>query len=84
MSQALNCCVKVASVSKVQKPSHRLREKGHLSFKKKMEYDLFHQWEPIINAHKNSPHTEIEIRLGRKSGHKFDTNVGKESFVKVL
>lgn len=49
-----------------------------------MEYDLFHQWEPIINAHKNSPHTEIEIRLGRKSGHKFDTNVGKESFVKVL
>ena len=45
-----------------------------------MEYDLFHQWEPIINAHKNSPHTEIEIRLGRKSGHKFDTNVGKESF----
>lgn len=49
-----------------------------------MEYDLFHQWEPVINQYKNSPNTEIEIRFGRRSGNKFDTNVGKDTFFKVL
>lgn len=49
-----------------------------------MEYELFHQWEPLINTYKNSPDTEIEIRIGRKSGTKFDTNVGNETFRKCF
>jgi hypothetical protein len=49
-----------------------------------MEYELFNQWEPVINRYKNSPNTEIEIRFGRRSGNKFDTNVGKDTFFKCL
>lgn len=49
-----------------------------------MEYDLYHQWEPYLELYKNSPNTEIEIRIGRKLGKKFDTNVGKDTFTKCL
>jgi hypothetical protein len=49
-----------------------------------MEYDLYHQWEPHIDTYKNHQNTEIEFRFGRKLGNKFDTNVGKETFVKCL
>ena len=49
-----------------------------------MEYDLFHAWEPIINRYKNSDNIEIEFRLGRRTGNKFDTNVGKSTFEKCL
>jgi hypothetical protein len=49
-----------------------------------MEYDLFHQWEPALNKYKNESNTEIEIRFGRRSGNKFDTNVGSETFMKCL
>jgi len=45
---------------------------------------LFAKWEPIINAHKSSPMTEIEMRLGRRASSGFDTNVGKDTFEKVL
>jgi hypothetical protein len=45
---------------------------------------LFSKWEPIINAHKFSPMTEIEMRLGRRASSGFDTNVGKDTFAKVL
>lgn len=45
---------------------------------------LFAKWEPIINAHKSSPDTEIEIRFGRRASSGFDTNVGRETFQKVL
>lgn len=38
----------------------------------------------MITKYKNSPNTEIEFRLGRRSGNKFDTNVGKESFAKCF
>jgi hypothetical protein len=47
-------------------------------------HDLFSKWEPIIMGHKNKPNTEIEIRLGRRSGKSFDTNVGKATFEQVL
>jgi len=49
-----------------------------------MEYELFHQWEPVLDRFKNSPNTEIEIRFGRRSGNNFDTNVGGETFSKCL
>lgn len=45
---------------------------------------LFAKWEPIINAHKLSPMTEIEMRLGRRASSGFDTNIGKDTFMKVL
>jgi hypothetical protein len=45
---------------------------------------LFQSWEPLIRKHASSDHVEIEIRLGRKTPHKFDTNVGKEAFSKIL
>jgi len=45
---------------------------------------LFTKWEPIIDAHKSKPNTEIEIRFGRRSGKGFDTNVGAETFAKVM
>ena len=37
-----------------------------------------------MNKYKNAPNTEIEIRFGRRSGNKFDTNVGSETFMKCL
>jgi hypothetical protein len=50
----------------------------------KMARPLFAKWEPIIEAHKTKPNTEIEIRFGRRSGKGFDTNVGGDTFAKVL
>jgi hypothetical protein len=48
-----------------------------------MALPLFKKWEPIIEAHKSNPNTEIEIRFGRQSGKSFDTNVGPQTFAKV-
>jgi len=45
---------------------------------------LFERWEKLIETHKANENTEIEIRFGRRSGTKFDTNVGKPTFQKVL
>jgi hypothetical protein len=45
---------------------------------------LFTKWEPIINKHKFSPNIEIEFRFGRKASTGFDTNVGLETFQKLL
>ena len=45
---------------------------------------LFEAWEPLIRQHASSEHVEIEIRLGRKTPTKFDTNVGRETFQKLL
>ena len=44
---------------------------------------LFKKWGPLIKKYKN-PETEIEIRFGRKAPSGFDTNVGSETFKKVL
>jgi hypothetical protein len=49
-----------------------------------MALPLFAKWEPIIEAHKTKPNTEVEFRFGRRSGNGFDTNVGSETFAKVL
>ena len=45
---------------------------------------LFSAWEETINAHRDQPNIEIEIRLGKVNRGKFDTNVGKHTFETVL
>lgn len=49
-----------------------------------MAHRLFDKWESIINSHKNKENIEIEFRFGRKSQNNFDTNVGQETFKKLL
>lgn len=39
---------------------------------------------PIFEAHKNEEDIEIEIRLGKHNGSLFDTNVGKDTWKRVL
>ena len=38
----------------------------------------------LFEAHRNEEHIEVEIRLGKHNGSLFDTNVGKETFERVL
>jgi hypothetical protein len=45
---------------------------------------LFTSWEEKINEYSHQPNTEIEFRFGKMNRGKFDTNVGKEMFEKVL
>lgn len=39
---------------------------------------------PLVLKHKNEPHIELEMRLGKFNGKMFDTNVGKQTFDKVM
>jgi len=39
---------------------------------------------PIFEAHKNEGDIEVEIRLGKHNGSLFDTNVGKDTWKRVL
>lgn len=45
---------------------------------------LFAKWEKLIERHLREDNIEIEVRFGRKSGNKFDTNVGKTAFENAL
>ena len=45
---------------------------------------LFDKWADVIENHRHSENTEIEIRFGRGSTRGFDTNVGQTTFKKVL
>lgn len=47
-------------------------------------HSLFAKWEPLIRQHAKRPCTEIEFRFGRPSGKGFDTNVGRETFERVI
>ena len=47
-------------------------------------HTAFDQIEPIFNQFKNRANIEIELRLGKISSGKFDTNVGKHIFKKIL
>jgi hypothetical protein len=49
-----------------------------------MSKPLFVKWNSIIEAHKDKNNVEVEFRFGRRSGTKFDTNVGQSTFEKVL
>ena len=39
---------------------------------------------PIFEAHKHEGDIEVEIRLGKHNGSLFDTNVGKDTWKRVL
>jgi hypothetical protein len=39
---------------------------------------------PVFETHKDEENIEIELRLGKYNGSFFDTNVGKETFERVL
>ena len=39
---------------------------------------------PVFERHNDQEHTEVEIRLGKFNGTFFDTNVGKDSFDRIL
>jgi hypothetical protein len=39
---------------------------------------------PVFGEHKEEEHIEVEMRLGKHNGSFFDTNVGKDTFEKVL
>jgi hypothetical protein len=47
-------------------------------------HTAFDQIEPIFNQFKNRANVEIELRLGKISSGKFDTNVGKKNFDNIL
>ena len=48
-----------------------------------MSRELYNKWSSIIEKHAQAG-AEIEIRFGRSLGSAFDTNVGQETFHKVL
>lgn len=50
----------------------------------KCKMDLTNQVLPIFEAHKNEGDIEIEIRLGKHNGSLFDTNVGSDTWKRVL
>ena len=39
---------------------------------------------PLVLKHKNEAHVELEMRIGKFNGKMFDTNVGKQTFDKVM
>jgi len=39
---------------------------------------------PVFESHKDEENIEVEIRLGKHNGSLFDTNVGKETFERIL
>lgn len=45
---------------------------------------LFDAWEPPIRKWAQTDNIEIEMRLGRKTAKKFDTNIGRETFEKLI
>ena len=49
-----------------------------------MAHQLFTKWEKIINSYKGKENIEIEFRFGRKAPKGFDTNVGEDTFKKLL
>jgi hypothetical protein len=52
--------------------------------KKLRKMNLTEKVLPIFEAYKNEEDIEIEIRLGKHNGSLFDTNVGKDTWKRVL
>ena len=46
--------------------------------------ELFEKVSPIFSKFKNEKNVEIEMRLGKINRGSFDTNIGKETFDKIL
>jgi hypothetical protein len=80
--QALNRRVEVARCSKVGQSPHKRDER--LNFKMETARRLYDSWSPVIRKWAQEPDVEIEFRLGRKTAQKFDTNIGQETFQKLL
>lgn len=47
-------------------------------------HQVFHAVEPVFNKHKDTPHVECEVRLGRFVGNRFDANVGETIWHQVV
>jgi len=45
---------------------------------------IYDRIKPIFDSLKNEEHIEVEMRLGKHNGSLFDTNVGKETWERVL
>lgn len=45
---------------------------------------LFDTWEPAIRKWAKTDNIEIEMRLGRRTAKKFDTNIGRETCEKLI
>ena len=45
---------------------------------------FFDKCKPIFHTHKSKPNVEFEMRLGKFNGNMFDTNVGKDTFQKIM
>ena len=82
MGKALNGGVEVARRSNIGQSPHKRDER--LNFKMETARRLYDSWSPVIRKWAQEPDVEIEFRLGRKTAHKFDTNVGQEAFQKLL
>ena len=47
-------------------------------------HKVFDKIWPLVVAHKDEPHVELELRLGKCNGKLFDTNVGKATFDRIM
>lgn len=45
---------------------------------------VFHAVKPVFESLKDKPYLEVEVRLGRHNGKFFDTNLGKETFDRIV
>ena len=45
---------------------------------------IYDRIKPTFDSLKNEEHIEVEMRLGKHNGSLFDTNVGKETWERVL
>jgi hypothetical protein len=45
---------------------------------------VFHAVKPVFESLKGKPYLEVEVRLGRHNGKFFDTNLGKETFDRIV
>ena len=45
--------------------------------------NLFQNIKPLFNKSKLLPNLEVELRLGKKNRNMFDTNVGRDKFLKI-
>lgn len=45
---------------------------------------LFDKIWPLVLKHREDPHVELEMRLGKFNGKLFDTNVGKVTFDRIM
>jgi len=83
LQQTLQSAIEIARVTEVWYSLHTYLIKTYNLYLLKM-HTAFDQIEPIFNQFKNRANVEIEMRLGKISSGKFDTNVGKVVFNKIL